>query len=290
MSEPQRETKKSHPVGSLVRDAGAALFVAMLLASLTAAGIINMMLAYILLTVAWVVGVVSVVARESVHERSRWVKIRAGSAAGLALAVLLAGVGWYETEKSPKETAPFETAGLSLMPKGATSTHSAPKNQNGKTPKTLSDLYESDFPNSMRLSKTITILFKKQNQTFDIIAKEYVDFDANNKYLGFLLPAAIVFGWDYTTAVCQYLADNSKSIISDIENGIGIAVSVPGNSNLIRIRDLTFSGRVYVYYEGTLDLQQKAGIDSFYRKRGLMLQLRGMDYLASRLSSIPNSH
>jgi hypothetical protein len=48
------------------------------------------------------------------------------------------------------------------------------------------------------------------------------------------------------------------------------------------MRDLTFSKRVYLYYEDSLSLQQQAEIERVYQKKGLFVHLRGPDYLTAQ--------
>jgi hypothetical protein len=56
----------------------------------------------------------------------------------------------------------------------------------------------------------------------------------------------------------------------------------PGTPSSTRMRDLTFSKRVYLYYEDSLSLQQQAEIERVYQKKGLFVHLRGPDYLTAQ--------
>lgn len=43
--------------------------------------------------------------------------------------------------------------------------------------------------------------------------------------------------------------------------------------------DLVFTGRIYLYHEADLSIQQRASLIQMYRARHLDVQFRGSDYL-----------
>jgi hypothetical protein len=51
-------------------------------------------------------------------------------------------------------------------------------------------------------------------------------------------------------------------------------------SGMTSIKDLTFSGRVFIYHEWPLTNKQTADIVEAYSAKNLDVQLRGIDYLA----------
>lgn len=59
------------------------------------------------------------------------------------------------------------------------------------------------------------------------------------------------------------------------------------------LRDLTFSGRVFLYHETELSPRQVADLDDMFSSRGMSLILRGPDYLTQRRMSpqaLPKQH
>ena len=55
-------------------------------------------------------------------------------------------------------------------------------------------------------------------------------------------------------------------------------------------RELTFSGRVFLYHEWPLSNKQKADVVEAYGAKGLDVQFRGLDYLADQVIAWHQEH
>jgi hypothetical protein len=79
-------------------------------------------------------------------------------------------------------------------------------------------------------------------------------------------------------SVAQHVAININDYLKTGE--IGFAVGGVGAEETTA-DDLVFTGKVFIYHEDSLTLSQRGELDTFYRERGLVLQLRSSDYVRS---------
>lgn len=87
------------------------------------------------------------------------------------------------------------------------------------------------------------------------------------------------------TAVCIFLADSVHPVIDGLSQHIG-ATGGDTTSGITSLRDLTFSGRVFIYHEWPLSNKQKADIVEIYAAKGMDVQFRGIDYLWQRTQGV----
>lgn len=117
---------------------------------------------------------------------------------------------------------------------------------------------EIEFPDGLKLE----ILY---NQEFR--------FSSHAKFLVLYVPHC-----GRTISVAQYIADNIKTYIQTGESTFAVG---GGGNEETKADDLVFTGKVFVYHEDSLTLPQRGELDSYYRERGLVLQLRSSDYVLS---------
>jgi hypothetical protein len=60
--------------------------------------------------------------------------------------------------------------------------------------------------------------------------------------------------------------------------------------NLTDLRDLTFSGRVFLYHEDNFSLRQLADLVDIYKSHGMALDFRGPGYLGDQVAAWYHSH
>jgi len=136
---------------------------------------------------------------------------------------------------------------------------------------TLLYLFENDFDNLLRHGES-RILEDEKGIKIPIKSKVYLDFEAQNVFIGFYIPNT-----PETFKICVYLAEGHKAALEMKEkitveaSGLGMQ---PVNSD-----ELKFSGRIFLYHEYPLVEVQKRELYTHYKKHGLAPQFRGADYL-----------
>lgn len=78
------------------------------------------------------------------------------------------------------------------------------------------------------------------------------------------------------------MADQSRTVASQLEGEIGVFYKIPGDRVEMDMASIPFVNRVLVYHEDSLSLQEQADLDSHYRDLGLSLTLRGSDYATTK--------
>lgn len=141
---------------------------------------------------------------------------------------------------------------------------------------TLGDLFQGDFPDLLRShrARKIGITVDGQKKALEITEQLYSDFQGKSKFVGFYIPHS-----GETQGLCLYLADHV-----DFPFGLGTSVISGGVvGEELQPKDLVFTGRVFLYHEDHLNIEQQAEIVRAYRERGLSVSMRGPDYLSREL-------
>lgn len=141
----------------------------------------------------------------------------------------------------------------------------------------LEKIFKDDFPNTMRQSFNAEI-----NTPFGIIKiieQEYMDFDSKSKFLGFYIPFC-----SHTYDICKILANECENIMKSMEHMEQAKATfwMPTDSAQTSSDDLIFSGRVYIYYEDYLSLQQLADLERLYKSKGLSVIFRSRAHMVLR--------
>jgi hypothetical protein len=145
-----------------------------------------------------------------------------------------------------------------------------------KTPPSLHELYKSDFPTTMRPSYDFDVSFKDGTKV-RVSAIEYLDFQGKSKFMGFYIPQSV-----NTYDVCVAIADNYKSNMNHLESSGTIRAWISGESTQTSSHDLIFSGRIYIYHDDFMTLQQLATLESLYQSKGLSVVFRSDAYMQSQ--------
>lgn len=145
----------------------------------------------------------------------------------------------------------------------------------------LKDHFLSDFKNGAG-SVVIEAMLHQDIEFPDglkvqILYNQEFRFDVHAKFLSVYIPPCA-----RTASITQYVADNIKGYL---ETGdLGFAVGGVGSEET-KADELVFTGKVFVYHEDSLTLAQRGELDAYYRKCGLILQLRSREYVLSCLES-----
>jgi hypothetical protein len=135
-----------------------------------------------------------------------------------------------------------------------------------KYPKML-DLFLGDFPGMLKIhgeNKMTNDTGGSVTVTFQL----YLDYSANSKFVGYFIPT-----FPDTYQVCKDLSSvDPESVAKGIRTYGGIA------GQTTEQKDLVFTGRVYLYHESELSIEQRASLIQVYRSKHLDVQFRGYDY------------
>lgn len=148
------------------------------------------------------------------------------------------------------------------------------------TPVTLASLFQSDFKKESAafLTRTMTVHPHDNSWKVTVTIKEFWDFETNSKFVSVFVPDN-----GHTFEACIGIAQHLSLETTGAENfGVIFGIGALGDSNLTKSTGLKFTGRVYIYHEGALDLQQEAYLDRLFDENGAKLELRGAAYLDHR--------
>lgn len=148
--------------------------------------------------------------------------------------------------------------------------------------KTLYELFLHDFSGNHGLSE-----YKFRNKNKEVLYKaQYIiwtDWNSKSSFYSVFLPKS-----DYTFKACKFLIPKYKKILKDPVLRI-LLKSVKHSSPGYKPEswdELTFTGRVYIYYETFLLPEHIETLTKEYEKEGLSPQFRGRDYLIMKNSPL----
>jgi hypothetical protein len=142
-------------------------------------------------------------------------------------------------------------------------------------PETLEQLFKTDFDRTLRLHTELTMTGPAISEK--AILQIYFDMDAGTYFVGFYVPRT-----PNTFMVLQYLADEYQKNAEQLRKDVEVTSRDPGDIASTKLNDFPFSRRIYAYHEIELSIQEIAALDSLYRGKNLVLQLRGTQYRTTR--------
>ena len=142
---------------------------------------------------------------------------------------------------------------------------------------TLETLFKTDFPNVVKTTITPDPTRFEDGRTITIISQAYEDFASKSLFVGYYIPYT-----DLTFRECVRIGNkkSAQSLIEAVNKRLSLSLTDDANTS---IKDLTFTGRVYIYHEWPLTLQQKAKLVDYYKENGLSVQFFGIDYLKQQI-------
>jgi hypothetical protein len=144
-------------------------------------------------------------------------------------------------------------------------------------PPTLLGLFNTDFPSVGKLTDDAVGIEWADGTALHVKRQVYLDFPAKNEFVGFYIPTSVGHALDRTYRACLQLANAVQPSIHDLQNKVAITGGDSGG--VTTFKDLTFSGRVFLYHEDPLTNLQKAAIVNKYNDKQFDVQFRGPDYL-----------
>jgi hypothetical protein len=203
---------------------------------------------------------------------SLWVGIAA--IAAIATTLFLVAVVIFLINQVRKSLSPMVSEGKVT----GNITESIPAVPNAvEKPPTLREYFNKDFPNCLKVSNQCSLGSLNNENKIDIPWQVCNDFEAGTKFLSFYIPR-----FPDAYGVCVALSDFTKQTMETVNTGLEIQSKSPGDSSHVDMKDLQFSGRVYLYHENLLSLAELGTLETIYKNKNLFPQFRGSEYSVSR--------
>jgi hypothetical protein len=148
-------------------------------------------------------------------------------------------------------------------------------------PPKLEELFAKDF-NFMSVNRDLDVRIESQplnlNTTVRVKIRVFRDFSINSEFIAAFIP---LLDNVRLSEQLEWFVDGLKPDLLKAREElrlIGVKAQTPGES-LADSKDLTFSGRAFIYTMNPLDAVQTGNLVSSYRRDGMFLEIRGSNYL-----------
>jgi hypothetical protein len=179
----------------------------------------------------------------------------------------------HDVEKEPQ-------AQVRLDDRVQAKVHRAHEREN--PPSTVRELFDIDLSNLLKVNidhgLSVNLTFNKQTTEVPIARKIYADFVSRSKFVGFYIPTSNMPSDEATYVACLQLPKQVQDVFSDFEKTRDLWGGI-SEDQMTSVKDLQFSGRVILYYEGFLSITEKAQIIDGFKRENYDVQFRGPDYL-----------
>lgn len=140
---------------------------------------------------------------------------------------------------------------------------------------TLHDLFLLDFKSVPQ--NAYGAIYVDKARTVSVQYGIHYDLSARAKFLSFYV------GRDstHTAATCEYLSRECGWLLANATQLL-IKEKLPGESGTVSTKETVFSGRVFVYNETYLPAEATVNLSKIYRKQGLSVIFRSVDYLSTK--------
>lgn len=190
--------------------------------------------------------------------------------------IVLGGVAWI-VDKGYRNTVAERTEHQQSIQRAE-----PPPNIDEKPP-TLADLFKDGFPNTMKIDGTSWGFVKGGTRILSGPTKVYLDFDAKTKFISFYVPRS-----EHAYPVALNLWSQVQATFQSVEKQIAITAGY--QQNLTDLKDLTFSGRVFLYHEDAFNLRQLADLVDICKTHGMALDFRGPNFLMDQVMAWHRKH
>jgi hypothetical protein len=229
-----------------------------------------------------------------INEAGKWGVFTVGMVAALGCFLRALFLAWVDEEKAPKQERPrkmIALIGMVIFGFGFLSCAAwffwpqrteAPKAATIEQPKSLADFFKEDFPNFMKMNHALTLGLERKGlptAKIDVNIAVYMDFASKTKFYGVYVSHS-----DVTYNFCVLFPGWYKDQFNALQSGLLTIAKDPADSGPTDGRDLTFSGRLYLYTEDDLSLSEKAFLENSYKNSDppLSVIFRGHDYAITR--------
>lgn len=191
---------------------------------------------------------------------------------------------WYAIFKLPFQQA---TGAKESKSKGAPV---AVPSSTPELPPTLHDLYATDFPGFAHFANEGELHAKSPDENIEKVRIAYtihMDFAAKSRFISVYIASSPA-----TYHTCKEVPNFYHEILDEADKTTEMIVQRPGDSATEHSKELTFTGKIYVYHEDNLTLEQLGSLEALYKSKNLSPQFRGRSYattmwLAAKASGSP---
>ncbi|HVP56216.1 MAG TPA: hypothetical protein VMU45_14595 [Candidatus Eisenbacteria bacterium] len=179
-----------------------------------------------------------------------------------------------------------------LWIKKAPATASAPIVDIGPEP-TLESLFNTEMGYWRFTVTTNEKYYDKREGKIHVIPIKrqiYAEPDAKVDFVGFLVQQNSEFAdGDLTFVICSWLVGQVAPTLEFRKHTMPTVWFNPSQAGQrTDFNDLTFSGRVFIYYDGLMSAKQISTLQDIYSKKGMTVDLRGPEYVAAQVLAWEN--
>lgn len=142
---------------------------------------------------------------------------------------------------------------------------------------TLHDLFVTDFERFLSLGVQPEVERLVDKTKMKIEFRVHLDFLSKSKFTSAYIPACPM-----TYDICVKVAMQHQELLNLAEGGLVVNSLDPADATEERSKDLTFTGKVFIYHEMPMTLQQLGDLEKSYQEKGLTVQFRGLSYASTR--------
>ena len=145
-------------------------------------------------------------------------------------------------------------------------------------PPTMLQFFERNqakFPSASKQTVDTTLTFSDGRQ-LTVKSDLYRDILARTMFMAFYIPRS-----QLTFDAIIALSDGYKDIMRDMMSGLIINGKIPGSS-VVTQDELTFTGRIFIFHEDDISLQERAQADTVFKAKKLGVQFRGIEELMAQ--------
>lgn len=142
-------------------------------------------------------------------------------------------------------------------------------------PQTVNALFLSDFNYLLKFNNKGELHAKAENGEIvkiKIAYSVYMDFAARSRFMSIYIASSPA-----TYHACQQVPNFYQEVLKESEE-VEVHLKKPGDHATEYSKELTFTGKVYVYHEDDLTLEQLGSLEALYKTKGLLPQFRGQSY------------
>ncbi len=146
-----------------------------------------------------------------------------------------------------------------------------------KMPITIHDCFDKDFPQFLRIFNELQVGATDTGETVKVECALYLDPTTNTDFISLYVPHS-----SRPYVICGHLGTEIRNLREQLKSKVGINTLNPGDTKSTASKDLIFSGRVYIYHEDELTLQEQAALDNIYKQHNLSAVFRGHSYATTK--------
>lgn len=199
----------------------------------------------------------------------------------LAAAVLAGGAWWFFFAWAPSKVTVSSSTPVSSAPVGqAAPAAPTPVPPDPSKIPALYDLYLFDFPRLLNSGRESEFEARgAPGEKIRIPFRVHMDFESKSKFISVYVPHS---RFDYVAyEVCKRLPELYEIYLRDADS-ILISTRDPADSSSQRSDELVFTGKIFIYHEDEMSLEQLGALEMLFKSKKLLPQFRGPNYVITR--------